>query len=249
MVKQQLNCHHWTHSHHSQRKHQGNSQNDKKKNAYSQWYYSASAELISLPVLHTWTTKRVERTKVSTWKWAATKPTPLILTNWASHVIASSYFFHKSLTFFTFLNIFSIFPILNFLLKCTLTTWFWMGLSITMITNQCLTFRTFACFLFRICINNNRTFRIRTPFQMRIFMNLQISKKLSILIKGRSIHRVLNKISRKRNVTVRTRKSFNPHVTNLHSYIQTYSLRYISMHYWHILCTTPLILIIYSSTT
>ena len=124
----------------------------------------------------------------------STKPTPLITANRACHMITTSNFLYQALTFFTFLNIRCILPILNLLLKCTITTLFRVGFSIAFVADFSCAFRTFTSFLFRIRANNNRTFGIGTPFKIRIFLNLQIPNEKIILSKCGRISKILYEI-------------------------------------------------------
>lgn len=152
---------------------------------------------------------------------ASTKPAPLEMTNRTSHMVTTSYLLYKSLTFLTFLDIWSILPILYLLPKSTLTTRTRMSLSIAFVTNLCAAFWAFTCFFTWIRTYHYRTFRIRTPFQVRTLLDFQISDEKLVFVESRHISKVSYEVLRQNNSTVRARNLFNSHITDLHKYFFT----------------------------
>lgn len=119
------------------------------------------------------------------------KPAPLVMTNWACHVVTSSNLFYYSLTFFTFLNVWCILPIFNLFFKSLVTT-LRMRFTVTFIAYLCFTFWACCSIRFDISTDNNWTFRVRTPFQVRILLDFYISQEDFILIECLLISKFLH---------------------------------------------------------
>ena len=158
---------------------------------------------------------------MSSWIIASTEPAPLEVANRTCHMVTTSYLLNKSLAFLTFLDIWGILPILNLLAEGTLTTRSGVGLSIAFIAYFCTTFWTFTCFFTWVCTNHNRTLRIRTPFQVRTLLDLQISDEKLVFVKSGHISKVSYQILRENDSTVRAWDLFDSHITDLHNKLIT----------------------------
>ena len=119
-------------------------------------------------------------------------------------MIASCYLLNKSLTFLAFLDISSILPRLNLLLKGTVTARPRMCLSTAFVTYLCCAFWAFTCLFIGVGAHNNRTFGVGTPLEQRTFLYFEIPEEKTVLIKGSEVGKILDDIRLQRDATMRT---------------------------------------------
>ena len=132
-------------------------------------------------VLHSRTSKYINRVIVF-WiiSWS-TKPTPLIVTLWTCHMIAPWYFFNSDLTLRAITNFSRIrCPVFVFFVHSILTSNISMPFWSTIKTNHKSTSALHSSFL--SFLNIVVTIWSWTPFQWRIKININIFFKLEILI-------------------------------------------------------------------
>jgi len=129
------------------------------------------------------------------------------------------------MTFLAFLNIGGVFPVFYLFLECSLTAGLWVPLSIATVADLGRAFGTFACFFIRIRTHHDRAFRIWTPFQIWILLNLQIPQKLPVFVVSRQIYQLSNKIVGNGLLAVRTVEMLNSHASDLLIFKHTSSLR------------------------
>lgn len=92
-------------------------------------------------------------------------------------MITARDFLYQALTFFAFLNIRCVLPSFNLLLKCSLTARSRMSLPSAFVAYLSAAFGAFCIFFVWISVYNDRTFWVRTPFEVGAFLYLQISQK------------------------------------------------------------------------
>ncbi len=109
-----------------------------------------------------------------------TKPTPLVTTDGAGHMITARNFLYDRTTLFAFLNFLRILPLFYLVFKYRITAFAFMTLTMTFRTYIKITFRTIKVFLFLLNRYDDWTFWIGTPHKVRIFLNFCIFHKLFI---------------------------------------------------------------------
>ena len=90
-----------------------------------------------------------------------------------------------------------------------------MGLSIAFVADLSFAFGA-SCDLVVLVHNyDDRTFRIGTPFQIRIFLNFGISNKNLVFIEGRIVNELGDNNDRQSNSTMRAMNFFDSHIIYL----------------------------------